>query len=236
MSKLIVFQDEKPTQERKLDSERLMIGRLPECDLCLPHATVSGHHAQVITIRDNSFLEDLSSTNGTRVNNRRVDKYLLQDGDEIRIGKFTLKFVHSVRHTSPDAVDDTIPARLQKVEIDPDATIQRVYDATQRLTPEELAKTLVATDTREATPAVLAILTGPASGKEIRLSRMITTLGKPGVQMAEITRSLQGYQFCPVEGDSNPLLNGEQVMGEPAVLKDGDEIVLAGIQMRFVQR
>jgi pSer/pThr/pTyr-binding forkhead associated (FHA) protein len=76
-----------------LDSDRMMIGRSPECDIFLDDVTVSRRHALVIRSGHGSTIEDLGSLNGTYVNRRRVEKAQLEDGDEVQIGKYRLTFL-----------------------------------------------------------------------------------------------------------------------------------------------
>ena len=64
--------------------------------MCLPQAAVSGEHAAVVTILDDSFLEDLGSTNGTLVNGKAVAKHFLRDRDEIDIGREILVYLDDV--------------------------------------------------------------------------------------------------------------------------------------------
>ena len=77
-------------------------------------------------------------------------------------------------------------------------------------------------------------LSGAAAGREVPLSKMVTTLGKPGVAVAAITRRHGGFFVHHVEGAGNPTLNGAPFGSEPTALKNGDVIELAGTQMQFV--
>jgi hypothetical protein len=87
MGKLVLFRADGTAQEIRLDRERITIGRRPDNDVCLAQPAVSGEHAAVVTILDDSFLEDLGSTNGTLVNGDPVTKHFLRDRDEIDIGR-----------------------------------------------------------------------------------------------------------------------------------------------------
>ena len=77
-------------------------------------------------------------------------------------------------------------------------------------------------------------LTGAAAGREVPLTKMVTTVGKPGVAVAAITRRHGGFFVHHVEGAGNPTLNGAPFGVEPTALKNGDVIELAGTQMQFV--
>ena len=93
MGKLVLRLPDGARREFALERERLTIGRRADNDICLPFPAVSGEHAAVVTILDDSFLEDLGSTNGTLVNGKAITKHFLRDYDEIDIGRQTLVYV-----------------------------------------------------------------------------------------------------------------------------------------------
>jgi hypothetical protein len=94
-----------------------------------------------------------------------------------------------------------------------------------------------ATATAPAKPAqpmgAIQLLSGANAGKELELNKPLTTLGKPGVQVAVLTRRPQGYFITHVEGSSRPAVNGQQIGAAPHALKDHDVIELAGVKMEF---
>ena len=108
MGKLVLFRAGGAAQDIALDRERITIGRRPDNDVCLAHPAVSGEHAAIVTILSDSFLEDLGSTNGTRVNGGPISKHFLCDGDEIDIGRQVLVYVvdESVRLLAPPKRSD----------------------------------------------------------------------------------------------------------------------------------
>jgi hypothetical protein len=79
----------------------------------------------------------------------------------------------------------------------------------------------------------IQLLSGGNAGKELELSKPLTTLGKPGVQVAVLTRRPQGYFITHVEGANRPTVNGQQIGAAPTALKDHDVIELAGVKMEF---
>lgn len=93
MAKLIISRNGQAEQQIQLSKERMTLGRHPRNDIILAHPAVSGEHAAIVTILDDSFLEDLHSTNGTFVNGHRIGKHFLQHQDVIRMAKFELTFV-----------------------------------------------------------------------------------------------------------------------------------------------
>ena len=82
--------------------------------------------------------------------------------------------------------------------------------------------------------AGLQILNGVGVGKVIDLDRTLTTLGKPGIQVATITRNLEGYMLAHLEGARSSLLNGSAVSGQSYLLEDHDIIEIAGVKLEFI--
>jgi pSer/pThr/pTyr-binding forkhead associated (FHA) protein len=83
--------------------------------------------------------------------------------------------------------------------------------------------------------ATIKVMSGAAAGREVPLTKVVTTIGKPGVAVAAITRRQRGFVVHHVEGAGNPALNGVPIGTDPVALKNGDLIELAGTQMQFVQ-
>jgi len=84
------------------------------------------------------------------------------------------------------------------------------------------------------TPASIKVLNGAAAGREVTLTKVVTTVGKPGVQVASITKRPNGYAFAHVEGTTRPSINGVPLVGDSVPLRNGDVIELAGTQMQFI--
>lgn len=93
MAKIRISRDGQVEQQVQLSKERMTLGRHPRNDIVLTHPAVSAEHAVIVTILDDSFLEDLHSTNGTFVNGHRIGKHFLQHQDAIKVAKFQLEFV-----------------------------------------------------------------------------------------------------------------------------------------------
>lgn len=244
MSKLLVYLDGELVGDQPLDHERIMIGRKPSNDLQLAHSAVSGSHAMVITIRDDSFLEDLNSTNGTKVNGKSIKKCLLRDGDEIKIAKHVLKYVFEPLELKPDDEVNRRSEKLRHLENliqSTDNTLASHED--MMLSTQTFSSTLqihaaagrAAKSAGHEFPqqAGLQILSGVGTGKEMDLNRTLTTLGKPGIQVAVITRRPEGYTLTHLEGAQTPLLNGVAIDDEPHDLEDHDIIEIAGIKLEF---
>src|ERR1700712_594331 len=102
MPKLILSMDGLVLKEVELSKERTTIGRRPHNDIVIDNLAVSGEHAVLITILNDSFIEDLGSTNGTTVNGQPIKKHFLQGNDTVELGKYKLKFVPDVKPQSSD--------------------------------------------------------------------------------------------------------------------------------------
>ena len=254
MAKLILSLEGSVIREIPLDKERITIGRRPQNDIQIENLAVSGEHACIVTILNDSFLEDLGSTNGTLVNGNPIKKHILQNNDVVEIGKYKIKYVVEAAAAGQVPQDDfertmvmkSIPGKpaAPKPTVPPTppppAASRPAAAAAAPMTspPTPRAATPAAAAqkpaTAEAQPlAALQLLTGPNAGKEIDLVKNLTTLGKPGVQVAVITRRPQGYFITHVEGAIFPVLNGKAIDAQARQLNDHDVIELAGVKMEF---
>jgi pSer/pThr/pTyr-binding forkhead associated (FHA) protein len=251
MAKLILSLEGSVIREIPLDKERITIGRRPQNDIQIENLAVSGEHACVVTILNDSFLEDLGSTNGTLVNGNPIKKHILQNNDVVEIGKYKMKYVveAAAGQVPQDDFERTmvmksIPGKLvapkpAAAPTSPPTTAPRPAAATVSAptSPPRPAAPAAAAQkpaAAEAQPlAALQLLTGPNAGKEIELVKNLTTLGKPGVQVAVITRRPQGYFITHVEGAVFPVLNGKAIDAQARQLNDHDVIELAGVKMEF---
>ena len=101
MAKLILSMDGLVLKEISLSKERTSIGRKPHNDIQIDNLAVSGEHAVIVTILNDSFLEDLGSTNGTLVNGAPIKKHFLQPNDVIELGKYKLKYINEALRKPP---------------------------------------------------------------------------------------------------------------------------------------
>src|SRR5712692_1874828 len=222
MAKLILSMDALILKEITLSKERTTIGRKPHNDIQIDNLAVSGEHAVIVTILQDSFLEDLGSTNGTVVNGQPVKKHFLQNNDIIELGKYKLKYVNEAPAAQAKAADFEKTMVLR-----PGAVKAAASAAAPAAAPAATAKP--ATQRNVA----LQLLSGPNAGKELDLTKPLTTLGKPGVQVAVITRRPQGFFITHVEGASFPVVNGKTLDAQAHSLNDHDVIELAGVKMEF---
>jgi pSer/pThr/pTyr-binding forkhead associated (FHA) protein len=212
--------------EFSLDKERLLIGRKPENDIQVDNLAVSGQHAAIITILNDSFLEDLDSTNGTFVNGKLVKKHALKHGDVITIGKHELKYVNDDATTDDQDFEKTMIIRPGMAS---HAAAAAKAEETAPPPPLGVGSQVAAED---MPLGKIQVLSGPGAGKELELKKALITLGRPGVQVAVITRRPQGYFITHVEG-KHPLVNGDSIGAQAHALKDHDVVELAGVKMEF---
>jgi pSer/pThr/pTyr-binding forkhead associated (FHA) protein len=230
MAKLVLSLNGMVQSEYSLDKERISLGRKPDNNIQVDNLTVSGKHALVITILDDSFLEDLGSTNGTYVNGKLIKKHALRDGDVIGIGKHELKYVNE--HATAD--ED-----FEKTMIIRPGSANAAVAAAKAAAVAEGGTPVPAPPPRPSGMPLgkLRVLDGPIAGKEFKLTKALITLGKPGVQVAVISRRPQGYSLTHIEGDGQnsnyPVVNGTSLGPQAYNMSNGDIIKLAGIKMEF---
>ena len=239
MAKLIFSLDGAFLGEYALDKDRLSIGRRPTNDIHIDNLAVSGEHATIVTIGNDSFLEDLGSTNGTLVNGKPIKKHVLQHGDQIEFGKYQLKYVNEASAAKPAAApqedfEKTMiirPAAMKAMAPANDAQKMQSTVAQPAVTAQPVPPPAAPVSTEPV--GRIQVLTGPSTGKELVLNKALTTLGKPGVQVAVITKRPQGYFITHVEGQQHPVVNGQSVGAQAHGLNDHDVIELAGVKMEF---
>ncbi len=237
MGKLILSLDGAVLAEYDMNKERYTIGRLPDNDIHVDNMAVSGHHALIINILNDSFLEDLNSTNGTYVNGKLVKKHALQDGDVISVGKHALKYSNEkVAATGGGGEEDEFEKTMI---IRPGSKGSGVpsLDSVNKAVAGAGGSPLDVDAQKGLPRAKLQVLSGAFAGKELELNKALTTLGRPGVQVAAITRRADGFFVVPVEGDSGkpPQVNDAAVGREGVKLKHNDVIELAGVKMGFFE-
>jgi pSer/pThr/pTyr-binding forkhead associated (FHA) protein len=255
MAKVILSLEGSVIREVSLDKERVTIGRKPQNDIQIENLAVSSEHARIVTILNDSFLEDLGSTNGTLVNGNPIKKHILQNNDVIEIGKYTLKFISdapAVSQASAEEFERTMvlraPVSAQRPPAAPapdmGGTMPRMAAAPKAVpaAAPAPAATAPAAPKPAAAPAGgvqqawIQIMSGPGVGKEAPLTKNLTTLGKPGVQVAVITKRPQGYFITHVEGANFPVLNNRKLDAQAHMLNDHDLIEIAGVKMEFFFR
>ena len=235
--------------EFALDKERITIGRRKSNNIHIDNLAVSGEHAAITTIGNDSFLEDLNSTNGTLVNHRPIKKHVLHHNDVIEFGKYQLLYINLTQAKMPASqagFENTVVMRPTKLEtlIEDPAPVSQV-PANQLPTSEAPVKQnenqaaenapsapVKTTENKENT-AKLKILSGNNAGRELVLNKAMTTLGKPGMQVAVVTKRPHGYFITHVEGENLPQVNSQKIGLQAHALNHRDVIEMSGIKMEF---
>ena len=259
MARLILSLDGQTLAEYNMTKERYTVGRLPDNDVRIDNAAVSGHHSLIINILNDSFLEDLNSTNGTYVNGKLIKKHALQQSDVITVGHHQLRYVDDrSEHSTPQdefektmviepsgqmeeqvakaalaadeavaeeaAINEAVPAvaalHTATIAAEPieEPAAERVAVAASSDSLAAYSPTSTQDVDNQAVPvlpqAKLQVLSGTFAGRELELTKALTTLGRPGVQVAAITRRAEGYFIVHVESgeqDNYPHVNGSQI-------------------------
>ena len=240
MARLVLTLDGQVMAEYNMNKERYTVGRLPDNDIRIDNPAVSGHHSLIINILNDSFLEDLNSTNGTYVNGKLIKKHALQHGDVITVGHHQLRFVED-DDAQQDEFERTMVIQPSQRPVE---KIQDAHHKAEEAQPSS-GNTSQVRALREGAPgekqlkkARLQVLSGAFAGRELELSKALTTLGRPGVQVAAITRRSDGFYIVHVEADrpdNYPLVNGTPIGAQARRLVDNDVIQLASVKMGFFE-
>ncbi|MCZ6578773.1 MAG: FHA domain-containing protein [Gammaproteobacteria bacterium] len=239
VAKLVTKSSSGEEKEYLLTSETMTIGRKPSNDIPIDNLSISGRHAQVITILEDSFLEDLGSTNGTYVNGKLVKKHALENGDIITLGKFQITY-HSGASGGDQDFEQTMIIRPGEVGMPEAAASKEIDQSMQKITAaiaSEAASTAASPMANKE--ACLQLLSGANAGKELILTKALTTIGQPGVQVAAITRRPQGFFLIHVDGGPNnsvPKVGGSPIGSNAHELKSHDIIEVASVKMEFYLR
>jgi pSer/pThr/pTyr-binding forkhead associated (FHA) protein len=235
MPKLLLKFNAAVIKEIKLGKEAVLVGRKPDNQIVIDNPAISSHHCKVTLEGGTYYIEDLDSTNGTYVNQKRVKKAGLHNNDVVGVAKHSLLFV-----------DDTLPPEVPKT-----VKAEEPADKTAAISPEQQTELLAAAAPKGAAASklgVLRILKGGTDQHEVELKGMSTYIGNSDrVQVrikhsgffgsapevaASIHRKPEGYVLVAVEA-GYPVVNGKNVTGS-ILLKDGDFIDCGATTMQFV--
>jgi predicted component of type VI protein secretion system len=222
MPRLVLSLDGVVLREVSLTKDRTTIGRRSHNDLVIDNLAVSGEHAVMIMSGNDVYLEDLGSTNGTTVNGQPIKKHLLQHADTVEIGKYRIRFLANGSAEGGGNVDIDTSQPLRREFYGPGPTTIQIRPPGSSLE-----------DAQQQSTAMVKILSGANAGRELALVKALTTIGRPGHQVAVITRRPTGYFIAHVEGDIYPMVNGHNLGSAAHPLKDKDVIELAGVKMEF---
>jgi len=245
MGKLVVSLDGVVIKEVQITKDKTTLGRRPYNDIVIDNLAVSGEHAVLQMVAADVFIEDLNSTNGTYINGKAIKKQLLTHNDTVEIGKYKIKYLVD---ESSDYEKTMImrpgssmgaggpPFRPSQHPMQSGRPTLGAPSNFGGLGPSLSSPPLSPPAPAAVPPASIKVLNGAAAGREVTLTKVVTTVGKPGVQVASITKRPNGYAFAHVEGASRPSVNGVPLVGDSVPLRNGDVIELAGTQMQFIFR
>lgn len=222
MAKLVLTLDGAVIKEIELDRDTLSIGRRPGNDVQLNDLAVSGRHA-LISVLQNTYVEDLGSTNGTLVNGKKVRKAILKHGDVIQTGSHQFTYL-----ADTDAAYE--PTMFLKAEFDPTVML----DSNAGKEGREITA-----DSRGGPLGAIRILDGPLSGKVLELRKPFNTVGFNGVKVALIARAPDGYTIHSIKSrtlrraSDVPRVNGEVLGDDSRRLRAKDTIEIVGTKMQF---
>ncbi len=241
VAKLITTSSTGEKSEYLLTNETTTIGRKPGNDIPIDNLSVSGRHAQIITILEDSFLEDLGSTNGTYVNGKLVKKHALENGDNITLGKFQITY-QSKSGGGEQGFEQTMIIHPGEAGMPEEAAQSKEIDESVQKISAAMASEAASTTTSSPASrreACLQLLSGANAGRELVLTKALTTIGQPGVQVAAITRRPQGFFLIHVDGgieNNIPKVGGTPIGSSAYALKSHDIIEVAGVKMEFYLR
>ena len=231
MPKLVISVDGVVVKEAQLTKDRTTLGRRPYNDIVIDHLAVSGEHAVILMQNGDVILQDCHSTNGTYVNGARITSQKLADRDRIEVGRYKIDYHATGSARATPSMPQTPPAKPASSPAAP-APAQQAAGA---------ASAFAATGFQDSRPAApkkagpcVRVLNGSATGRELLLTKDVTTIGKPGVSVASITRKPQGFELALMEGAYVPTVNGVALDDGPIMLRNHDRIELAGIRMEFI--
>ena len=212
MAKLVLSSGGAVVFQCFVDKERLGVGRDPTNQIVIDDPAVSREHAAIVPVGNDHILEDLKSANGTFVNGKRMPRRILQHGDVVAFGAFSLRYLN------PKAADAALD-RTMLIEGIAEARAGRPAGG------EALNVSRTRTTRVKFPKGRVSVLSGPRAGTTIELDRVVARFGKPGHCSAVLVRRPQGYFLAQVEGRRAPRVNGQPVGREAHHRIDAGDVI-----------
>ncbi len=240
MSRLVLKFDSRVLKEVPIGTRAVTIGRAPDNDIPIDNLAVSNYHARVYPEAGRLVLEDMGSLNGTFLNQQRVERAALRDGDAIQVGKHLI--------VVDEAHNAALPLDAARKVVAPKVDETMVLDTKQRR--ELLQQAVAAGERSQITPArarvpSLTVLSGKTDQTEYLLTSKLTVIGKSEMATvrlrgwfapkvaAQINKRDDGYYLGPA--DRAPKVNGLEI-SRPTLLHEGDLIEVGRVRLTFVYR
>ena len=202
MGKLVVSLDGVVIKEVQITKDKTTLGRRPYNDIVIDNLAVSGEHAVLQMVGADVFIEDLNSAPMAPTSTARpIKKQLLANNDVVEIGKYKIKFLL-------EDSGDYEKTMILRAGLQHRARCVFGRRHAQRLWPAVLLRQSPFGRCCRHASIAIKVLNGAAAGREVSLTKVVTTVGKPGVQVASITKRPSGYVFAHVEGAARPSVNG----------------------------
>jgi len=246
MARLLLKFESEILREIPIGTRPLTIGRAPDNDVAIDNLAVSDHHARLYAEGERLVIEDLSSLNGTFVNDVRIERIILRDGDTILIGKHQLQVdtAHDDAVPSPDGLRKAPAPKINETAV-LETEVQRELlrqTAGAGAAAGAGAGKLSPGSPERPRPATLRVLRGRTDKREYVLAGKLTVIGRSEMASvrllgwfappvaAQINRRADGYYLGL--GDRVPKLNAQPIQG-PTRLRDGDIIELGRVRLHF---
>jgi len=226
MAKLVLSTGGSMIHQCFLDRERVKVGRAPHNQIVIDDPAVSDEHAAILTVGNDHILEHPSKLIDTLVNGSPSTRHILQHGDTMQFGAFYLRYLN------PRASADSDLDRTMLI-----SGLARVHNAQREPGPAAPAghiRSAHAADVRFPKGKV-KVIAGSRNSGTIKLDRVVATFGKPGKELAVVTRRPRGYFITHVEGRRSARVNGQSIGGKDArLLRHGDIIEVAEEKLEFL--
>jgi pSer/pThr/pTyr-binding forkhead associated (FHA) protein len=223
LAKLILTLNGTVINQHCIDKPCVSIGRGVTNDIVIDDPLLSREHARIVSVGEDQIVEDLKSSNGTKVNGSPLVRQILQHCDVIELGSHHLRYM-CARVAADVELERTmlikaLPRHRELAEGAPVVSVPVVRAARGRL-PEGSVKVQAGSDQH-------------ALGESVRLDRVVSTFGIPGEQLIVIARRPQGYFVTHVEGAQGTRVNRKAIGSAPCALCDGDLIEAAAWRLEF---
>jgi hypothetical protein len=243
-ARVVLSLDDAIVSEVSLEKPVTVVGRHPGCDVVIDHPAISGRHMLFRLVNRTVYVEDLASTNGTRVNGLATSHQVVHHLDMIEVGRHKLHFFD----------EDLLAGRLGSLESTVQTDFERTLMAAHAQAPREepdLARTMaiprdpslrlgpaqesVRTDDAPAAALALKVLVGERAGEVIALNRPNTMIGVAGADTALVIKRGKSFFLARLSGSRAPRLNRKELGPGTHPIGPQDLIDVGGWSFEVIQ-